>query len=121
MVRRLTFLTAWIGLLFGCYDADVSSGLRRAPWEEFGFRAVRFEQGRSFDVNAAVPPLVGAETELRLLFELQPGNADYYYAGITRGRLALGKVECGVDVPLAEWRAPDGGPAFAAAGAERCA
>ncbi len=50
-----------------------------------------------------MPAIPQGEGEVRLLFELQPENTDYYFVGVRRGGLRLGKVECGVEVCLAEW------------------
>jgi hypothetical protein len=55
-------------------------------------------------------PELDAGGEIRFLFAMQPDRLDYYYVSVTRDRLELGKVERGVELPLADW---DGGGAFA--------
>lgn len=113
MKRATLFLLA--GLAFAglsCLENQGTFRARLAPWDEFGFRALRTPAARSLHFSFSAPALSGG-SELRLLFELQPGNADYYYVGVQRERLTLGKVECGVElyaVPWPENTAPDASP-----------
>jgi hypothetical protein len=93
-----------------CLESERSTDRRTAPWDEFNFRSVRTSRGRSFNLVLTTPALPGPESEVRLLFELQPDNANYYYVSVTREGLTLGKVECGVELPLADWDDADGEP-----------
>ena len=84
--------------------AHLSDEEQRELFEHFisKFRALEAVVARScyFVVSTpALPP--SGDAEIRLLFELQPGNADYYFIGIRRDALTLGKVECGVELRLA--------------------
>jgi hypothetical protein len=96
-----------------CLEAPSRTGNRAAPWEPFRFRAVSAPRARSRNCVLVVPALTDADAEVRLLFDLQPDHRNYYYVSVRRSGLELGKVECGVELPIADWR--PGGPADAAA------
>lgn len=112
MRRAALFLLAGMAFAGGaCLEKEKGGQTRLAPWEQFGFRALRTPAARSLHFSFSAPALpVGGE--IRLLFELQPGNADYYYVGVGRDRLTLGKVECGVELPAVHW--PENTPPGAA-------
>ena len=113
---RTSFALAVMALMVlctACIEDERAAARRLAPWEEFGFRSVRTSRGRSFNLILATPALSAPESEVRLLFELQPDNVNYYYVGVTSGHLTLGKVECGVELALAEWVDPAGESFFA--------
>jgi len=97
-----------------CLETDGRQARVVAPWAEFGFRALRTPGARSFNLAMSMPAMPEQGGEVRLLFGLQADNTNYYFVGVTRDRLTLGKVECGVELPLAQWRGPDREPAFAA-------
>ena len=108
---RILVLAAALALpCTSCLESERSTDRRIAPWDEFNFRSVRTSRGRSFNLVLTTPALPGPESEVRLLFELQPDNANYYYVSVTREGLTLGKVECGVELPLADWGDADGEP-----------
>ncbi|MFO7898893.1 MAG: hypothetical protein R6V58_07515 [Planctomycetota bacterium] len=96
--------------------ADEAPGLRRAEWDAYRYRKVRAPRSQACNFEIAAPAL-RAGAELRLLFNLQPaaeGGAyqNYYFVSARPSGLTLGKVECGIEMPLAGWR-PEGAPVFA--------
>ena len=86
--------------------AKKAPSTRRAQWEEYGFARVKVPRSRSFNLTFTAPGLRNDEAEVRLAFEIQPGEEDYYFVGVRRARVELGKVECGVEMSLARWDAP---------------
>lgn len=104
---------ALIALCTSCIEDEGSAERRTAPWDEFSFRSVTASRGQSFNLILSTPVMSAPESEARLLFELQPDNVNYYYVAVAAGQLTLGKVECGVELPIAEWLAPAGTPFFA--------
>lgn len=94
------------GLGLSCVEDPTQATTRTAPWEAFRFRAVKSARSRSCNLELTTPTLDTAEAELRVLLEVQPGNEDYYGVSVTRDRLVLGKVECGVEMALASWDEP---------------
>ena len=116
-MRKLScFLAVVLAMVCAsCLEAGRQQARVLAPWAEFHFRALRTPGARSFNLVMSTPAMPEQGAEIRLLFGLQPDNRNYYFVGVIRDRLTLGKVECGVELPLAEWRGPEGGPAFATA------
>ena len=100
-----------------CLKGRPAAETRYAPWKSFQFREVTVRRSRSCQFRFDVPALADAEAEVRLLFELQPSGKDYYLVAVTRSGLMLGKVECGVEIPLARWTGDAPAAAQAPAGA----
>ncbi len=112
-VRCAVAAIALMVLCTSCIEDGRSTGRGAAPWDEFAFRSVTSSRGRLFNLILSTPAISAAETEVRLLFELQPDNVNYYYVAVTAGQLTLGKVECGVELPIAERVGPAGTAFFA--------
>ncbi len=110
---RLAILAVCLAAACGCLDEDRAAARRVAPWSEFKFHHVEAGRGRLFNILLTAPAITKDDAEVRVLFELQPDNENYYYAALARDGLVLGKVECGVELPLAEWRGTGASPAFA--------
>jgi hypothetical protein len=96
----LLLLVALLGS--SCIESKRRARTRLAPWEAFGFRAVKAPRARTLNYRFRTPELADGQ-EVRFLFALQPERLEYYYVSVTPGRLALGKVERGVELPLAAW------------------
>ena len=95
-----------------CRAKKAPEQLQTSEWEEFRFREVRAPRSRSCNFVVSTPALSEGQAEVRLLFALQGAGEgsyeNYYFVGVTRGRLTLGRAECGIEVPLAHW--PEAGP-----------
>jgi hypothetical protein len=98
----LISLALLVALSTSCIEKQGEVTTRQAPWDAFEFRALKSPRSRSCNLGMTAPALSG-DAELRLLFELQAGHEDYYCVSVTAERIALNKVECGVEVPLATW------------------
>jgi len=116
-MKRYWLLLALVPVVAGlsCLERGPKARRRMAAWDQFQFRELNIPRSRSCSFLFTSPGLADDGAEVRLLFEVQPQNKDYYFVGIRRDRLTLGKVECGVELPLAEWRpgGPTDEPAFA--------
>lgn len=116
--------SAWLSLLVSlipllapcCREARPATKTRTAAWDDFRFRELKLPRTSACNLELSAPGLSAADAEIRLLFEIQPENRDYYFLSLTRGGLLLGKVECGVEIPLTTWQgdAHAGPGAFAA-------
>ncbi|MFW6158267.1 MAG: hypothetical protein ACOC8E_02785 [Planctomycetota bacterium] len=119
--------TLWLVALAGVFTAscdarqeaataDEPPGLPRAEWDAYGYRQVRAPRSEAANFEVAAPALP-AGAELRFLFNLQPAAEEeeyqnYYFVSARPSGLTLGKVECGIEMPLAAWR-PEGESPFA--------
>ncbi len=89
---------------------------RLAEWNAYQYRQIRTVRAQTANFEVDVPVLPHG-AEVRFLFHLQPvedGSSyqDYYALSATRSGIALYKVECGIEMPMARWE-PEGWAPFA--------